>query len=95
MNASYNKTKKMTLDVLEDKTWMDVPTLARRVGILPVRRAYTYLAHLEELGLVIRGWDAPGKLHFKITDRGLERLEWLRAQKRTTLEELLSPILRA
>ena len=93
-NGFYNKTKKRALEVLEDKTWMDVPTLARKVGILPVRRAYTYLAHLEELGLVIRGWDAPGKLYFQITARGLERLEWLRAQKRTTIEDLLAPILR-
>jgi hypothetical protein len=35
-----------------------------------------------------------GKLHFQITARGLERLEWLRAQKRTTLEEFFAPVLR-
>ena len=93
-NGSYNKTKKRALEVLEDKTWIDVPAFAHKVGIRPVRRTYTYLAHLEDLGLVTRGLDAPGKLHFQITDRGLERLEWLRAQKRTTLEELIAPILR-
>ena len=79
---------------LENKTWLDVPAVARKVGIRPVRRAYTYLAHLESLGLVIRGFDAPGKLHFQITARGLDRLEWLRAQKRSALEEFLAPILR-
>ena len=93
-NGSYNETKKRTLEVLEDRTWLDVPTLARKVGILPVRRAYTYLAHLEDLGLVTRAWDAHDKLHFQITARGLERVEWLRAQKRTTIEDLLAPILR-
>jgi hypothetical protein len=36
-----------------------------------------------------------GKLHFQITERGLERLEWLRAQKQTALEELIAPILQA
>ena len=94
-NGSYNKTKKRALEVLEDKTWMDVPAFARKVGIRPVRRTYTYLAHLEDLGLVTRGWDAHGKLHFQITDRGLERLEWLRLQNTaTTLEELIAPFLR-
>ena len=93
-NGSYNKTKKRALEILENKTWMDVPAIARKVGIRPVRRAYTYIAHLEDMGLVKGGWGAAGKLHFQITARGLERLEWLRAQKRTTLEQLLAPILR-
>ena len=43
-NGSYNKTKKSALEVLENKTWMDVPTFARKVGIRPVRRTYAYLA---------------------------------------------------
>ena len=69
-NESYNKTKKRALEVLEDKTWLDVPAFAHKVGIQPVRRTYTYLAHLEDLGLVERGWDAHDKLHFQITARG-------------------------
>ena len=95
-NGSYNKTKKRTLEVLEDKTWMDVPAFAHKVAIRPVRRAYTYLAHLEHLGLVERGLDASGKLHVRITVRGLERLQWLRLPQRatTTLEELIVPFLR-
>ena len=94
-NGSYNKTKNKALEVLENKTWMDVPTFAHKVGIRPVRRTYTYLAHLEDLGLVIRGWDAHDKLHFQITARGLERLQWLRLQNTTTtLEDLIAPFLR-
>ena len=94
-NRSYNKTKKRTLEILENKTWLDVPTLGRKAGIQPVRRAYTYLAHLEDMGLITRGWDAAGKLHFQITARGLERLEWLRLQDRTsTIGELIAPLLR-
>ncbi len=75
---------------------MDVPAFAHKVGIRPVRRAYTYLAHLEDLGVVTRGLDAHDKLHFEITARGLKRLEWLRLQARatTTLEELIAPLLR-
>ena len=96
-NGSYNKTKKRALEVLENKTWTDVPAFAHKVGIRPVRRSYTYLAHLEHLGLVIRGLNAPGKLHFQITDRGLERLQWLRLQSRTTttLEDLIVPLLKS
>ena len=71
---------------------MDVPTFAHKVGIRPVRRTYAYL---ENLGLVIRGWHASGRLYFQITTRGLERLEWLSAQKATMLEALIAPILRA
>jgi hypothetical protein len=94
-NRSYNKTKKRTLEILEDKTWLDVPAVARKVGIRPVRRAYTYLAHLEKLGLVTRGFDAAGKLHFQIAARGLERLQWLRFQNSaTTIGELIAPFLR-
>ena len=94
-NGSYNKTKKRALEVLEDKTWMDAPTFARKVGIRPVRRSYTYLAHLEDLGLVTRAWYAHDKLHFQITDRGLERLEWLRVRNSAkTLEDLIAPLLR-
>ena len=93
-NGFFNKTKKRTLEVLEDKTWMDVPAFASKVGIRPVRRAYTYLAHLEKLGLVARGSHASGKLHFQITDRGLERLQWLRLQNSTTAENLIALFLR-
>jgi hypothetical protein len=92
----YNKTKKRALEVFENQIWMDVPMFARKVGIRPVRRAYTYLAHLEDLGLVIRGGSAPGRLHFQITPRGLERLQWLRAQNRSTvLEEVIAPLLQS
>ncbi len=30
-NGSYNKTKKKALEVLEDKTWMDVPAFAHKL----------------------------------------------------------------
>src|SRR5215469_15189826 len=92
-DANYNSTKKRALEIFEDQKWMDVPTVARKVGIRPVRRAYTYLAHLEDLGLLMRGWDDHHKLHFRITARGLERLQWLRSQKGPSmLEEVFAPL---
>jgi hypothetical protein len=95
-NGSYNKTKKRALEVLADGTLIDGPTFARRVGICPVRRVYAYLDHLADLGLVVRRPDLGSKLHFEITERGLQRLEWLRAQdKPSPMEELLRPLLRS
>src|SRR5689334_2547571 len=93
-NGSYNKTKKRALEVLADGTLIDGPTFARRVGIRPVRRVYAYLDHLADLGLVVRRADLGSQLRFQITGRGLKRLEWLRTQKRTALEDLIAPILR-
>ena len=79
-NESYNKTKRRALKVLENGTPVEGPTFARRVGIRPVRRVYAYLGHLTKLGLVVRRADLGSKVHFQITERGLERLEWLRTQ---------------
>ena len=94
-NGNYNSTKKRVLEIFQDQEWFDVPTIARKVGIRPVRRAYTYLAHLEDLGLLVRSRDVLRKLHFQITPRGVERLQWLRSQDGpTALEQLLAPFLR-
>jgi len=95
-NGLQNKTKKRALEVLEDGTPMDGPTFAHRVGIRPVRRVYAYLAHLAALGLVVRRADLGSRLRFQITERGLKRLEWLRAHdKPSALEVLLLPMLRS
>jgi len=94
-NRAQNKTKRRALEVLENGIPMDAPTFAHRVGIRPVRRVYAYLSHLAVLGLVVRRADLGSKLHFQITERGLRRLRWLRAQDEPSpLEELLTPLLR-
>ena len=95
-SESYNKRKKRALEVLENGVPMDAPTFAHRVGIHPVRRVYAYLDHLAILGLVVRRADLGSKLHFQITERGLERLQWLRVRdKPSPVEELLMPLLRS
>jgi hypothetical protein len=76
----YNSTKERTLEILANQKWLDVPTFARRAGMRPTRRAYSYLAHLATLDLIIRGRDERGRLHYQITDRGLTRLQWLRSR---------------
>ena len=95
-NRAQNKTKRRALEVLENGTPLDGPTFAHRVGIRPVRRVYAYLDHLAVLGLVVRRVDLGSKLHFQITERGLKRLRWLRAQDEPSpLEDLLMPLLRS
>ena len=95
-NESYNKTKKRALEALENRIPIDGPTFAHRVGIRPVRRVYAYLDHLAVLGLVLRRTDFGSRLHFQITERGLKRLQWLRAQdKPSPVEDLLVPLLRS
>ena len=95
-NGTHNKTKRRALEVLENGIPIDGPTFACKVGIRPVRRVYAYLNHLATLGLVVRRIDLGSKLRFQITERGLKRMEWLRAHdKPSALEELLVPILRS
>ncbi len=94
-SESHNKRKKRALEVLENGIPMDAPTFAHRVGIRPVRRVYAYLDHLATLGLVARRADVGSRLHFQITERGLKRLLWLRADdKPSALDDLLVPLLR-
>src|SRR5256885_12560881 len=94
-SESYNKTKKRSLEVLENGIPMDGPTFAHRVGIRPVRRGYAYLDHLAVFGLAVRRVDLGRRLHFQITERGLNRLKWLRAEDDSSpLEALLPPHLR-
>jgi hypothetical protein len=85
-NGTHNKTKRRALEVLENGIPIDGPTFAGKVGIRPIRRVYAYLAHLATLGLVVRRSDLGSKLLFQITERGLERLEWLRAQADSALK---------
>jgi len=92
-NGSHNRTKKRALEVLENRIPMDGITFADKMGIRPVRRVYAYLAHLTTLGLIVRRTDLGRKLRFQITSRGMKRLEWLRSEKRTTLEQLIAPML--
>lgn len=75
----YNWRKMRTLEILSSKTWLDVPTVARFAGITPTRRAYAYLAHLVHLDLIAPGEDGNGRRYYRITERGLDRLEWLRS----------------
>lgn len=91
----YNSRKKKTLEALAGQKWLDVPSVARLAGITPTRRAYAYLTHLAEFDLIIQGRDKFGKLYYRITDRGIRRLEWLQSHTPPgPIEELVQKFLR-
>ena len=74
----YNAVKQRALEIFANqKDWMDVQTWAQLTGIRPTRRAYTYLIRLARFGLVERTKDSAGRLVYRITQRGRDRLEWL------------------
>lgn len=90
----YNSRKQRTLAVLADQRPRSVPAIARLAGIKPTRRAYAYLGHLAESGLIEIERDPYRKIYCRITERGLNRLRWLRS--RTPLgpvEQLLKKFL--
>jgi hypothetical protein len=55
---------------------------------------YAYLNHLAVLASCFEEWTSGANYIFKSRNEDLERLEWLRAQDRTALEELMLPLLR-
>ena len=80
-SGSYNKKPKKALEVLEDKTWMDVRSFAQQ-SQNPACSADPHVSG--SLGRLGAGHLGHGTAHekyiFKSTARGLERLEWLRSQ---------------
>jgi len=81
MRVAYNTAKRRALEALATepgRAWL-VPELAARAGLLPRRRAYTYLLRLWRMKLVDRGrWGQ--QVVYRITPTGLRRLAWLRAR---------------
>lgn len=93
--GNYNSRKIRTLEILSSQEWRDVPAIARFAGIIPTRRAYTYLAHLAQFDLIAPGKDAAGRLFYRITERGLDRLEWLRSHSASRpIKEVVKQLLR-
>ncbi len=75
----YNAAKDSALELFKDVgEWIGVPTFTQSCGVLPPRRAYTYLGRLANFGLLARVRDGnSGHLLYRITERGRRRLDWL------------------
>ena len=79
MKPKYNSLKKRVLKVLvEQESWISVSTIARKVSLpYSERGLYPYLRRLAGFGLVMVGRGSRRRVYYRITERGMERLEFL------------------
>jgi DNA-binding IclR family transcriptional regulator len=77
--VKYNGLKRNVLTHLERKGWQTEPEIALAVGY-PIWSLYAYLRRLRYWGLV---WERRrSRVEFTISQRGRERLRWLRGLER-------------
>lgn len=76
--SQFNSLKLRALAAFENRDWMQPVTWAAITGFNPARASYTYLLRLTRFGLLQRGRGINGLLFYRITDRGKQRLAWLR-----------------
>ena len=84
MKTKYNSLKKRVLKVLFDQIdWISVPTIACKVHLPYAERGlYSYLGRLASFRLVRAGRDPRGRIFYRITKRGIQRLQFLEERKR-------------
>lgn len=84
MKTEYNSLKKRVLKVLEvQESWISVPAIARRVNLpYPERGLYSYLRRLAGFGLVELGRGQGRRVYYRITQLGIDRLEFWAKHKR-------------
>jgi hypothetical protein len=77
--VGYNTAKRRALEALarSPDQWWTVEEWARVAAITPTRRMYTYALRLVRYDLVSRA-SIRGRLVYRITKEGLQRLAWLR-----------------
>ena len=75
----YNKLKIRTPKVFAfaPGVWFRPTEVAERLDYYPRRAAWTYLKRLWRFGLLERSY-LSGTLKYKISERGMARLRWLR-----------------
>ena len=75
---AFNELKRETLALFEASPGGLQPQIyAQRIGKLPGRAAYSYLKRLWRWGLLLRR-ESP--VRYRISERGRDRLAWLRRQ---------------
>ena len=78
--AEKNSLKLQVLQVLDRRGWLNPPAVAELVGFRARRGMYSYLGRLHRYGLLRRRHDARGLILYQLSDRGAERLAWLRSR---------------
>jgi len=84
MRGQFNSLKRHALATFENRGWLSPPAWAVLAGYYPVRAAYTYLKRLHRWKLLDRTLDRRGLLLYRLSDRGAQRLQWLRGQRRAS-----------
>jgi hypothetical protein len=79
----YNELKIKTLSAFADcgNDWVRPMEIARRLDFRHLRSAWSYLSHLQRLGLLKRRSFGKGTLRYRISQKGEARLRWLRSQE--------------
>ena len=75
----YNKLKRRALNVFASvgEEWLSPGEAAERLNFVPPRAAWTYFKRLWRFGLLERS-PLSRALKYRISERGLARLRWLR-----------------
>jgi hypothetical protein len=82
VKRAYNEMKLQALSAFEDRAWLSPSAWSVLAGYYPVRAAYTYVKRLWRWKLLERKLDRRGLLLYRISERGLGRLTWLREHRR-------------
>jgi len=78
----YNELKREALAIFDSHDWLRPPDWALLARFWPPRSAYSYLKRLWFWRLLERRRDARGLLVYRLSDRGRDRLRWLRRNSR-------------
>jgi hypothetical protein len=78
MNGKYNVLKLRALTAFENRGWLSPRSWAVVARFTPARAAYSYLKRLYRSQLLERGFDQRGLLYYRLSERGANRLAWLR-----------------
>jgi len=77
----YNDLKRRVLwAFVRSGSWLRPHALSTQVRTGPLDNVWSYLARLWGWGLLRRRRGVTGRLEYRITDRGRERLAWLESR---------------
>lgn len=79
----YNKLKLRALSVFAERSgeWLWPADVARSLDFSPRRSVWTYLCRLSRFGLLDKRSTGRSTLQYRISERGLSRLKWLKAKR--------------
>jgi hypothetical protein len=80
--SGFNRRKKQTLQIFQDRGWLNPAAFAMLAGMLPIRGVYSYLRRLHAWGLLKRRRSPRGLILYRLSEKGARRLAWLNRSAR-------------